>query len=67
MFRMAEAAYKACKCSEIARVDLKYDEENIYFLEINTQPGMTAKSLVPDILKNKNLSFIDVFKTSIRK
>ncbi|MBQ9441341.1 MAG: D-alanine--D-alanine ligase [Alphaproteobacteria bacterium] len=66
MFEMSQNAYKACKCTGIARVDLRYDGKEIYFLEINTQPGMTSKSLVPDIFKNKNLSFVDVFKNSIK-
>ena len=59
MFKMAENAYKACKCSGIARIDFRYDGNDMYFLEINTQPGMTSKSLVPDILKNNSLSFIN--------
>ena len=67
MFEMAQKAYKACKCTGIARVDLRYDGKEMYFLEINTQPGMTSKSLVPDILKNKNISFTEVFKNSIDK
>lgn len=59
MFRMAETAYKVCKCSGIARIDFRYDGNDMYFLEINTQPGMTSNSLVPDILRNNNLSLIN--------
>lgn len=59
MFRMAETAYNACKCNGVARIDFRYDGKDIYFLEINTQPGMTSKSLVPDILKNSNITFTD--------
>ena len=55
MLKMAEKAYKACNCNGIARIDFRYDNSEIYFLEINTQPGMTSKSLVPDILKNNNI------------
>ncbi len=62
MFKMAETAYKSCKCSGIARIDFKCDNKDIYFLEINTQPGMTSTSLVPDILRSKNISFIDILK-----
>ena len=59
MFKSAELAYKVCHCSGMARIDFRYNGEDVYFLEINTQPGMTANSLVPDILKNKNMSFIE--------
>ena len=59
MFRMAERAYKACNCKGIARIDFRYNGKDVYFLEINTQPGMTATSLVPDILRNNNISFIN--------
>ena len=57
MFCMAEIAYKSCKCNGIARVDFRYNNKDVYFLEINTQPGMTSKSLIPDILRNKNIKF----------
>ena len=33
------------------------NNKNIYFLEINTQPGLTSISLVPEQLKHKNISF----------
>lgn len=36
-------------------------------MESNTQLGTTAKLLVPDILKDKNLSFIKIFRNSIKK
>ena len=59
MFKMAETSYTACKCNGLARIDFRYDGNDIYFLEINTQPGMTSTSLVPDILRNSNIQFID--------
>ncbi|MBR1944508.1 MAG: D-alanine--D-alanine ligase [Alphaproteobacteria bacterium] len=59
MFKYAEIAYKACHCSGIARVDFRYDGQYMYFLEINTQPGMTSKSLVPDILRNNNIKLVE--------
>ena len=57
MLNMSETAYKVCECAGIARVDFRYDGEMVYFLEINTQPGMTELSLVPDIAKFAGLSF----------
>ena len=61
MFEMAEQIYAACLCRGIARVDFRYDGEQVYFLEINTQPGMTEKSLVPDVLRNNNIEFTSTF------
>lgn len=58
---MAEKAYNACLCKGIARIDFRYDGLQMYFLEVNTQPGMTATSLVPDILKANGLSMSDLW------
>ena len=49
MFEMAERIYEACGCRGLARADFRYDEKDVYFLELNTQPGMTELSLAPDI------------------
>jgi D-alanine-D-alanine ligase len=51
MYAMTEIVYAACRCVGIARADIRYDGKNPYFLEINTQPGMTDQSLVPDIAR----------------
>ncbi len=51
-------AYDALNCQGIARIDFFVDEENRpYVIEINTIPGMTATSLVPDSAKAAGLSF----------
>ena len=46
----AEAAYHLLGCRGVARADYRYDDQKnqLYMLEINTQPGMTATSLVPE-------------------
>ncbi len=62
LHRMARIAYNACLCNGIARIDFRYDGSQMYFLEINTQPGMTATSLVPDILKANGLSMSDLWR-----
>ncbi|MCA6296996.1 MAG: D-alanine--D-alanine ligase, partial [Phenylobacterium sp.] len=48
--RMAEAAYAALGCAGVTRSDLRYDDVNdiLVLLELNTQPGMTPTSLVPE-------------------
>jgi D-alanine-D-alanine ligase-like ATP-grasp enzyme len=57
MFSYSELAFEACRCSGLARADFLYDHEHVYFLEINTQPGMTELSLVPDISRLNGISF----------
>lgn len=46
----AERAFAALGCRGVARADFRWDEDNddLYMLEVNTQPGMTATSLVPE-------------------
>ena len=46
--RLAEEAHRVLECRGVSRADMRYDGETIYMLEINTQPGMTPTSLVPE-------------------
>lgn len=56
--RLAIAAFKLCKCSGVARVDMMLSEENVpYVIEINSVPGMTETSLVPDAAKAAGIEF----------
>lgn len=66
MFKMSEQAFSACECKGIARIDFRYDGDKVYFLEINTQPGMTDLSLVPDIAKFHNISIEKLLEEIIR-
>ena len=52
-------AHKILKCRGISRSDFILDKEtgNFVMLEINTQPGMTPTSLVPEIAKYHGISF----------
>lgn len=65
----AKIVHDKIKCRGISRSDFIYDGDNIYFLEINTQPGLTAISLVPEQLRYKNVSFnemiTDIIKCSL--
>jgi D-alanine-D-alanine ligase len=56
----SERAYRALGCRGIARADLRYDGDDLYMLEINTQPGMTPTSLVPEQAAHTGLSFQDL-------
>jgi len=53
--------HKLLNCSGINRVELILGEDDkIYFLEMNTQPGFTSTSLVPKIGKCVNITFDDM-------
>ena len=57
VLRISEKAYKILKCKGIARCDFRYHKNTFYLLELNTQPGMTSLSLVPEIANYSNISF----------
>lgn len=65
MLKMSEDAFIACGCRGIARVDFRYDNEKVYFLELNTQPGMTDVSLTPDIARFNGISIEDLLQEII--
>ena len=55
-------AHKVIGCKGVTRSDFKYENGNFYLLEINTQPGMTKLSLVPEIALYKGISFIKLIE-----
>ena len=57
VLKIARKAHEALKCRGVTRSDFKFNNNNFYLLEINTQPGMTGLSLVPEIAIYKGLSF----------
>ena len=60
-----EIAYKAHKiigCKGVTRSDFKYFNGKFYLLEINTQPGMTKLSLVPEIAAHHGMSFLELIE-----
>jgi D-alanine-D-alanine ligase len=61
------AAHRALGCRGYSRVDFIIDEEGTpYILEVNTLPGMTATSLLPEIAKGVGLSFPDLVEEILR-
>jgi len=54
--------YKALNCFDLARLDFIWpkDSNEIYFIEINTIPGMTKTSLVPKAAKAAGVNFKDL-------
>ena len=62
VMKIAEKAHKALECRGVTRSDFKYIKNKFYLLEINTQPGMTDLSLVPEIAKYRKISFENLVK-----
>ncbi len=56
---LAERAHAALGCRGVTRSDLRYDDINdiLVLLEVNTQPGMTPTSLVPEQAASKGVDF----------
>ena len=53
-------------CRGVTRSDFKYYKDKFYLLEINTQPGMTKLSLVPEISAYKGINFINLIKLILK-
>ena len=64
------AVHRALGCRGVSRSDFRYDDtkaasngaakDHLYFLEVNTQPGMTPLSLVPEQAAHRGISFADL-------
>ena len=57
VMNIALRAHKIIGCKGVTRSDFKFFKNKFYLLEINTQPGMTKLSLVPEIAAYKGISF----------
>ncbi len=57
VLKIAKKTHKALKCRGVTRSDFKFYNNKFYLLEINTQPGMTNLSLVPEIAGYCGISF----------
>ena len=61
MMEMAAKAHRLLGCKGASRSDFRWDDEQgepgVYLLEVNTQPGMTPLSLVPEQAKLKGISY----------
>ena len=54
---IALRAHKLLGCRGITRSDFKFYKNKFYLLELNTQPGMTNLSLVPEIAAHEGIDF----------
>ncbi len=59
---IAMKAHKLLKCRGVSRSDFRFFNNKFYLLELNTQPGMTSLSLVPEIASYNNISFIKLIE-----
>ena len=66
LMSLAFKAHKLIGCSGVTRSDFKFFKGKFYLLEINTQPGMTNLSLVPEIALYKRISFIKLIEMILR-
>ena len=57
--------YSHLGCSGLVRVDYICAEDGLYFLEVNTIPGMTSASLVPQMVRAAGLSMTEFLSTVI--
>ena len=57
VLKIAKKTHDTFKCRGVTRADFKFYKGNFYLLEINTQPGMTSLSLVPEIASYKGINF----------
>ncbi len=63
--RLSLLAHNALHCRGVTRADFRYDDsrgglQGLACLEVNTQPGMTETSLVPELAAHAGLSFEDL-------
>ena len=66
VMKIAKKAHDALGCRGITRSDFKFFKNKFYLLEINTQPGMTKLSLVPEIAAYYGISFKDLIEWILR-
>ena len=61
----ALCAHRTLGCRGVTRADMRYDDTEgepglVYLLEINTQPGLTPMSLVPELAAHADIGFPDL-------
>ncbi len=59
---LALRAHLALGCRGLTRADFRFDDKEFYLLEVNTQPGMTALSLSPEIAVHAGISFNELVR-----
>jgi D-alanine-D-alanine ligase len=71
MMEMAVNAHRLLGCKGASRSDFRWDDEQgeagVYLLEVNTQPGMTPLSLVPEQAKFRGISYGELVERLIEE
>jgi len=72
VLRLALLAHKTLGCRGASRVDFRYDDTGkgaakLFILEINTQPGMTPKSLLPEIAAEAGISYDELVQWMVEE
>jgi D-alanine-D-alanine ligase len=66
MMDMALRAHRLLGCRGTSRSDFRWDDEQgsdgLYLLEVNTQPGMTPLSLVPEQARYRGMSYAELVR-----
>tara|TARA_Y100000590_G_scaffold438700_1_gene561811 strand:+ start:71 stop:994 length:924 start_codon:yes stop_codon:yes gene_type:complete len=63
---IAQKAHNLIKCRGVTRSDFRFHKNKFYLLELNTQPGMTNMSLVPEIAAYNGINFIKLIEMLIK-
>ena len=66
LMNIALRTHKLIGCRGVTRSDFKFYKGKFYLLEINTQPGMTSLSLVPEIAAYKGINFIKLIELILK-
>jgi D-alanine-D-alanine ligase len=66
VMNIALKAHKVLKCRGVTRSDFRFNNGKFYLLELNTQPGMTNLSLVPEIALHHGIDFFSLIDWIIK-
>src|SRR5688572_9348106 len=68
---MARDAHRLLGCRGCSRSDFRWDDEQgiegLYLLEVNTQPGMTPLSLVPEQARYRGMSYAELVQKIVEE
>jgi D-alanine-D-alanine ligase len=64
--RLALKVHQALRCRGVSRADFRYDDRiggtRLFCLEVNTRPGMTQTSLVPELAAHAGMTFEELVR-----
>ena len=66
IMNIALKTHELLGCRGITRSDFRFNRNKFYLLEINTQPGMTKLSLVPEIAEHRGINFVELIEWIIK-